>query len=355
MLRFKSLFLKAQWLTFLVLLMPFVADAQMSLYALDRGPEAAAILIPVPAGMTAESVWNLYLQKMSGDRDLRELLPTSTLQLQQKDFKKLDGNPTEQSLFLANTAVDLEIESRLKNWTRLLSERQMKNFVLPAAMGHLFTANERRQIYDQISDNFALLLPGGGRDLAPSLYGAEVAGARNFNAKIDFYEIELIQAYIKAARGFVYATCRGLQATAVALGQEITQDIPTMIGTSIDHAEDTHGIQALKTTNQFASRLFGLGREVFIYSYHHQSVRFRAGGFLEIGALSADGVPEVLEFKNGRGFLIQSHPELTLNGVPHGDPQIAQKIFDWLIPYARKIYRFSCPVALKIRPLKFSL
>jgi putative glutamine amidotransferase len=51
-------------------------------------------------------------------------------------------------------------------------------------------------------------------------------------------------------------------------------------------------------------------------------IAYKPGGLLELAAVGPDGVVEALEFKNGRGILMQFHPELMQSSF--GDSIIKQ-------------------------------
>jgi putative glutamine amidotransferase len=149
----------------------------------------------------------------------------------------------------------------------------------------------------------------GGDDVTPEFYSEKVTHARKFIKLRDFHEIELIRHYYLKEQGFIFGVCRGLQITSVALGYKLYQDIETEIGSKVKHASNDHPIQLVDTDHQLLKNM-GLSAHFDVYSYHHQSVKFHAGGPLQVAALSEDGVIEALEFKNGKGLLVQFHPEL---------------------------------------------
>lgn len=164
------------------------------------------------------------------------------------------------------------------------------------------------------------LLLTGGDDLAPSRYGEpshptviEVAPER------DEFEIALV----KEARRLgmpIFAICRGVQVLNVACGGTLVQDIPSQVGTSLNHAlkvpphtsfEYAHEIW-LENDSLLAKlmqeRLSG-SDSLSVNSRHHQAVKDLAPGF-RVVATAPDGIIEAIEDPSMRFCLgVQWHPE----------------------------------------------
>ena len=109
--------------------------------------------------------------------------------------------------------------------------------------------------------------------------------------------------------------CRGSQIASVALGYELIQDIPFHLENDIGHSDTWHDIHLLPTTHSILKETASKSDTLYVNSLHHQSVKFKEGGPLEIAARSDDGITEATEFKNGRGLLLQFHPELMENNL----------------------------------------
>ncbi len=101
----------------------------------------------------------------------------------------------------------------------------------------------------------------------------------------------------------------------MALGYELVQDIPIQIGKTVSHGDDWHEITLSKTKNGLLQSVAEKTSTLYVNSYHHQAVIFKDDGPLQIAARSKDGVTEATEFKNGRGLLLQFHPEY-MEGAP---------------------------------------
>jgi putative glutamine amidotransferase len=171
--------------------------------------------------------------------------------------------------------------------------------------------------YLDVVDGLLLI---GGVDVEPSLYGAhrhprleEVDAAR------DRFEIALARAAV--ARGVpTFGICRGIQVLNVAMGGTLHQDLPSEVGSAVDHrptgprgdpraeSRPAHAVDVVA-----GSRLHGIlgARRLEVNSIHHQAVARCASG-LRVVATSSDGVVEGAEGVDGDGaFLVavQWHPE----------------------------------------------
>lgn len=321
-----------------------LAVASVSLYAWDRGPSLPAILLPVPENQSPMQVWQRYLARMQADANLKNFAPPAELASPHPaNFKELNYDPTKHSLLIANTAQDLSpVQSRPRNWTKLMADRGVKNFVLPPAMGVGLSKSERLQLHQEIASHFSILFPLGGADVDPHIYGESPNGARGYNGTLDFYEKELIEKYISAEKGFVYATCRGAQMTAAALGYKIIQDMPSQINDVHEHWDSAHEVQ-IDTKNELLAKILQGLEKISIYSYHHQAIAYKTQGPLVLAGVAVDGIAEIMTFKNGRGILMQGHPELTLGGQQTlGDLEVAKRLFDGFVNEAQMKARFTC-------------
>lgn len=342
----KRLPLCLKWTSFLLgtLVSASMALADVSLYAWDRGAKAPAIVIPVGDGQTPLQVWEGYVESLKAHPELHDFVPPSDLEKPTAEsFKKISYEPEKHSLLLANTKNDLSpTQTRPTNWTKLMADRGIKNFVLPPAMGSVLSKNTRDIFHKEIADNFSILFPLGGADVDPHIYGEAPNGARGYNGALDVYEKELIQKYIQSEKGFVYATCRGAQMTAASMGYKIVQDVPSQMKASQEHWDVGHDVM-IDSKNELMAKIWKGLEKIFIYSYHHQAIDYKPSGPLALAGVAADGVPEILVFKNGRGLLMQGHPELTLGGRQNiGDLDAAKKLFDGFVLEAKSKVRFTC-------------
>ncbi len=109
-----------------------------------------------------------------------------------------------------------------------------------------------------------------------------------------------------------------MQFSNVSHGGSLIQDIPSQIGTEVNHRgkHDYHVVN-IEPDSRLAGILSAV--EARVYSNHHQAVKDLADGF-RIVARTADGVPEAMERTDGRfGLFVQWHPELMKEDTSHRD------------------------------------
>jgi gamma-glutamyl-gamma-aminobutyrate hydrolase PuuD len=138
------------------------------------------------------------------------------------------------------------------------------------------------------------LIFSGGSDLDPELYGQRAhAETTGIDRARDVGELALVRGAL--ARDLpVLGICRGSQVLNVALGGELVQHLPDLVGD--DHHEQTPGIFARHEVEIApGSRLAGLiGERAAIKSHHHQGFS-RLGEGLEPAARDGDGTVEAIE------------------------------------------------------------
>lgn len=180
----------------------------------------------------------------------------------------------------------------------------------------------------------ALLLPGGGSDVDPALFGAERSPyIGEIVAERDAFEYLLLDEAV-AARKPVLGICRGIQVINVYFGGTLYQDLgteyrvpvtespvlPNMARTHLlnhqrpDREWDVvHDIQLVPGSR--LHQLLGVDR-VGVNSTHHQACAQVAPGF-RISATSSDGVIEAIESLDYPILGVQFHPERLIN-LPGG-------------------------------------
>jgi len=153
------------------------------------------------------------------------------------------------------------------------------------------------------------LVLSGGSDLDPDLYGAEPhAQTTGVRADRDRSELALLQGAL--ARDLpVLAICRGSQLLNVALGGDLVQHLPELVGH--DGHKETAGVFSMHGIElEPDSRLAGiLGDRADVLSHHHQAFA-RLGAGLRPAARADDGTLEALEAGDRRFTLgVLWHPE----------------------------------------------
>ncbi len=293
------------------------ALAKIRLVEWHTANTTAPLILPVRDGETPENASRRYLRALSQNTELLELFEGRIPELQTIKFQELSNNDYDtRTLMIANRAPDYTQNSkRIVNFTNYFKKMNHKAFILPVVANLGLTSQESAELNAEIAEKFPMLVALGGDDVDPRFYKSPVTHSRHLNTVRDRFEINLIKSYVTASRGFLLGVCRGSQLSSIALGYKIVQDIPEQIGRGVHHGDDWHDVKLLPTTNGILESVLVGAKSLLVNSYHHQAVIFREGGPLEIAARSADGVTEATEFKNGRGLLLQFHPELMENDL----------------------------------------
>ena len=145
----------------------------------------------------------------------------------------------------------------------------------------------------------------GGDDIPPSAYGEQPhETVKPLPSQRYDFERKLIANWL-AGKKPLLGVCLGMQFTNVVAGGSLIQDIPSEIGTKINHRQ-YHEVQIEPGSS--LSRILGVN-EARVFSNHHQAVR-NVGKGLKVIAHSDDGINEALErFDGGFGLFVQWHPE----------------------------------------------
>jgi putative glutamine amidotransferase len=153
------------------------------------------------------------------------------------------------------------------------------------------------------------LVLSGGEDLHPELYGADPhPETQKTRPDRDQAELALLEGALERDMP-VLAVCRGSQVLNVALGGDLVQHLPEVIGS--ERHKHTPGEFADHDVDlQSGSRLAGLlGDRAPVKSHHHQGYG-RLGEGLEPVAWAEDGTIEALEHQSKPFALgVLWHPE----------------------------------------------
>lgn len=153
------------------------------------------------------------------------------------------------------------------------------------------------------------LLFSGGSDIDPELYGAEAHPATNgARPERDRAEIALLRAALERDMP-VLAVCRGSQVLNVALGGDLVQHLPEVVGHERHKQAPSvfgdHDVDLVPGTR--VQRL--LGDHAPVKSHHHQGYG-RLGDGLQEAARADDGTVEAIEDPSRRFALgVLWHPE----------------------------------------------
>jgi putative glutamine amidotransferase len=155
----------------------------------------------------------------------------------------------------------------------------------------------------------------GGDDIPPDAYGQQphetvkVMPEQRYN-----FEKRLIPAWLSSGKP-VLGVCLGMQFTNVVSGGTLIQDIPSQIGTKVDHRRTYHHVSI--EPNSLLANILGKD-EALVYSNHHQAVD-KPGRNLKVIAHADDGVIETAErIEGGFGLFVQWHPK-AMKDTAHRD------------------------------------
>jgi len=158
------------------------------------------------------------------------------------------------------------------------------------------------QRYVDVLDGLVLI---GGDDIPPEAYGEQPHETVQPLTKERYeFERKLIARWLDSGKPLL-GVCLGMQFTNVVAGGTMVQDIPSEIGTQVNH-RGYHRVR-IEAPSTLAEILDA--NEASVLSYHHQAVE-RLGKGLRAIARSDDGVIEALERTDGPfGLFVQWHPE----------------------------------------------
>jgi len=149
-----------------------------------------------------------------------------------------------------------------------------------------------------------LVLVGGG-DIPPAAYNetphetVEPLTSHRYE-----FERKLIAAWLASDKP-ILGVCLGMQFSNVVAGGSLVQDIPSEVGTEVDHKK-YHRVRIAPDSS--LAELLG-ATEARVLSSHHQAVD-QPGANMKIIAWSDDGVNEAAErVDGGFGLFVQWHPE----------------------------------------------
>lgn len=192
--------------------------------------------------------------------------------------------------------------------------------------------HDRLAIADYINLCDGFLIPGGGFDVDPAIYGAaNIHPTVKTKPPRTAFEKPLLESILRA-NAPVLGICNGMQLINVILGGDLIQHIPDHIANALDHSQNppydmpAHDIAI--ASDSLLHKICGIDR-ASVNTSHHQSVG-RLGAGLKISATSPDGVIEAIESTAHKFCLgVQWHPEYAASPID-------QKLFQALCDAARK-------------------
>jgi len=152
-----------------------------------------------------------------------------------------------------------------------------------------------------------LMLTGGG-DVAAHFFNQQQHPAANPpDETLDRAELALVRAFVRANKP-ILGICRGMQVVNIALGGELIQDIPDLLGIPFStHNGDNVWHDIFVRRGTWLHTLTG-GR-VNVNSFHHQAVNPVAPGFSVVAYTG----PVIEAIERGNILGVQFHPERMLD------------------------------------------
>jgi len=161
---------------------------------------------------------------------------------------------------------------------------------------------------DAIAEKYDGLVLTGGGDISARLFGQERHPASgNPDENRDIAEIALAQAFVNAGKP-VLGINRGMQVLNVAMGGDLIQDIPDLlgIGSNIHSGNNRHTIQIEPDTWLYDM----YGSSLSTYSSHHQAIGRLADGFNTVASIG----PVIEAIERGDILGVQFNPERLSDG-----------------------------------------
>ena len=157
-----------------------------------------------------------------------------------------------------------------------------------------------------LAENFDGLMLTGGGDVASHFFNQEHHPASAVpDERLDAAELALARAFARADKP-ILGICRGMQLLNIALGGDLIQDIPCLLGVPDRvHRGDRHFVDVVP--DSWLYELIDVNR-VITNSFHHQALGRIAPGFSVAGTTG----PVIEAFERGNILGTQFHPELML-------------------------------------------
>jgi len=161
---------------------------------------------------------------------------------------------------------------------------------------------------EALADRYDGLLLTGGGDIASHFYNQEHHPASNPPDEVlDRAELALAHAFIDAGKP-ILGICRGMQMINVAMGGDLIQDIPDLLGLDLEVHNDDLTRHVIKVrTDSWLYYLFG--SEINANSTHHQCLGVVAPGL----SVAAQIGPVIEAVEKGNILGVQWHPERMLD------------------------------------------
>jgi len=168
-----------------------------------------------------------------------------------------------------------------------------------------------------LSTCHGILLPGSPADIDPQTYGESPIPLceKPDPARASVDEL-LIQDAFNLHKP-ILAICQGTQALNVWCGGTLIQDVPSQVGTTVQHSPDrtVHQAHVIDVTpgTRLAALIPPVVDDLYVNSSHHQAIRVPGDNLVVSARCPADNIIEAVELASPTHFAIavQWHPERT--------------------------------------------
>jgi putative glutamine amidotransferase len=274
-----------------------------------------------------------FLKTFNSNSELRKLAD-GHLRLQIGNATDLDSAELGEVPFVVQVSDSSQMTGapRGKNWFKMLENFGADVYLLPPAADIALTKKQAVHFRQAVANTFSGFLSLGGADIDPKLYGETNRHAEEVSPHRDLSEFEMLKTYLKTEKGAAFGICRGMQMISVVLGYKLYQDIPSEVPNAnehIDHTWDDHYMRLTHARPSYLRKTFPGKEKILVNSAHHQAVDLNSNPHgplviigMEVTPSGHTPIVEAVQFKNGRGFAVQFHPERMNNVVGHGVMQM---------------------------------
>lgn len=163
----------------------------------------------------------------------------------------------------------------------------------------------------ELAEDLAALAQGllitGGPDLDPALYGEEKhPECGQVDSQRDAMEYKLLERFVKAKKP-VFGICRGIQIINSYFGGTLWQDLPSQLDVVHGGGDKPHDCVHMTELMPGSQLHKFYGGRIMTNSYHHQSVKAMAEGF--VCTATCGEVVEAMEHTTLPILAVQWHPE----------------------------------------------
>ena len=287
--------------------------SQVSLWLWQPSATHAPMILPRLGGETAEQPFMRYQQALRSEPGLKPVLKNLVIQQGRMQAFVLRAPSV---LLIANDKDDMDKDPRrFFRFSDPIATGGVSSYLLPITSDLGLDDLQKRRFHQELIQKFQGVVALGGDDVDPALIGQKQKHSVGFNRLRDASELAILRTFLRAANKFVVGICRGHQMILSLLDARyrLVQDIEAELKLPT-HRNTFHVVQEISP--KLTASMFPLLNEGKVNSLHHQGFfDLPEDGPVRVTAVDENGIVEATEFKNGRGFTFQFHPELMSKAV----------------------------------------